>query len=118
MRAEERDAAMLLDMLDAAEAAVSFAQGKRFEDYRQDPMLRSAIERQIEIIGEAARYVSPSFKARHPEIPWQGMVTQRHLLAHEYDTIRPDRIWHILHAHAPTLIRQLKPLVPAHPVLA
>ena len=41
-------------------------------------MLRSAVERQIEIIGEAARKVSDSFQQQHPEIPWTGIVGQRH----------------------------------------
>jgi uncharacterized protein with HEPN domain len=65
-----RDAAWLLDMITAARAVQSFVAGKTFEQYEQDLMLRSAVERQVEIIGEAARGISSTFQTAHPEIPW------------------------------------------------
>jgi uncharacterized protein with HEPN domain len=46
-------------------------------------MLRSAVERQVEIIGEAARRVSDSFRQQHSEIPWSTIMGQRHVLAHD-----------------------------------
>ena len=46
---------LLQDILDAARAIESFAQDRSLDDYRSDLMLRSAVERQFEIIGEALR---------------------------------------------------------------
>jgi len=76
------DNAWLLDMLMAARAVQSFVTGKTFADYEADLLLRSAVERQVEIIGEAAHGMSASFKRAHPDIPWRPIMAQRHRLAH------------------------------------
>jgi len=106
------DDAYLFDMLAAARTVQEFAWGKKLEDYIADAMLRSAIERQIEIIGEAGRNVSRDYQQRHPEVPWQKIAAQRHVLAHEYDDIQHDLIWRVITIHLPVLIQQLEPLVP------
>jgi uncharacterized protein with HEPN domain len=69
-------------------------------------------KRAIEIIGEAARRVSETVKSSHPEIPWQKMVAQRNVLAHEYGEIKQERIWLVATTHIPELVRLLKPLLP------
>lgn len=79
MSPERDDLAYLWDMLTAARAVVSFVQGRTLEDYLGDLLLRSAVERQVEIIGEAAR-VSREFQDAHPEIPWRPVQAQRHVL--------------------------------------
>lgn len=86
MRPDERDAARLWDMLDSARAARDFTHDRRFEDFFADRMLRNAVERNLEIIGEAARCISQSFCDDHPEIPWRPMVALRNVLTHEYVT--------------------------------
>ncbi|MCC6682716.1 MAG: DUF86 domain-containing protein [Phycisphaeraceae bacterium] len=115
MRRDKRDIGYLWDMLDAARTAVTFTSGKTFEEYLHDRLLRLAVERLVEIIGEAARKVSPEFRAQHPEIPWPKIVAQRHVLVHEYDDIQDNLIWQVATQHAAELIRLLKPLVPPPP---
>lgn len=109
------DRVYLWDMLTAARAVVEFTQGRTLADYESDLMLRSAVERQIEIIGEAARRISKEFQEAHSEIPWRPMQAQRHVLAHDYGEIKHDRIWRVAEAHVPELIVLLEPLVPAPP---
>ena len=77
MRPEDRDAGCLWDMLDAARTVRDFTTGVGLDEYRADRKLQLAVERAIEIIGEAARLVSASFKEQHPEIPWQQIIAQR-----------------------------------------
>lgn len=115
MTAQRDDNSYLWDMLAAARAVESFGRGRTDADYLADLMLRSAVERQIEIIGEAARFVSATFQAAHPEIPWRPIQAQRHVLAHDYGEIRHERIWRVATVHIPELIRQLEPLVPPAP---
>jgi uncharacterized protein with HEPN domain len=115
MSAPKDDRGYLWDMLTAAQAAVSFVQGRTLADYEADLLLRSAVERQIEIIGEAARKVSPEFQSAHPEILWRPIQAQRHVLAHDYGEIKHERIWRLVEIHVPQLIRLLQPLVPVLP---
>ena len=115
MPVDERDAAYLLDMLEAAEEAHTYVRGKTLADYEADSMLRAAVERKIEIIGEAARKVSGRLKQEHPEVPWRRIIAQRNVIAHEYDVIRNEEIWDVAAVHIPVLIAALKPLVPPLP---
>jgi uncharacterized protein with HEPN domain len=73
MPPEGRDAAYLWDLIDAARQIVDFVHGERFFDYENNRMLQAAVERELEIIGEAANRLSDVFKASHPEIPWRGI---------------------------------------------
>jgi uncharacterized protein with HEPN domain len=115
MPLEERDAAYLWDMLSAARKVVASLEGLRLSDYAANEDLRLTVERRIEIIGEAARRVSLSFRGEHPEIPWKPMMAQRNVLAHEYDEIDNERIWHVAVERLPQLIKQLQPLLPNPP---
>lgn len=110
-----RDPAYLLDMLTTAEAACSFVRGKAREQYAADLLLRSAVERQIEIIGEAAQHISTATISAHPEIPWIPIQAQRHRLIHEYGTVNDDLIWTVATIHLPKLIEQLRAIIPTPP---
>ena len=112
MRPEERDLAYLWDMLDATQAILTFTEGKSFERYLQDRMLQLAVERGLEIIGEAAHNVSPDFRLKYPEIPWKGIIGQRNVLVHEYGAIKQDLIWEVVTVHLPDLAAKLEQMVP------
>ncbi|MFQ5731186.1 MAG: DUF86 domain-containing protein [Planctomycetaceae bacterium] len=99
MNSERTDAAWLWDMLDAARTVLQFVDGKSLQDYECDVMLHSAVERQIEIIGEAARHVTSEFQDAHPEIQWRPITAQRHVLAHDYGEIKHDLIWRVATVH-------------------
>jgi len=117
MLPEERDAALLWDMLTYAREIVDTAGAINFERYMQDKTLRLATERRLEIIGEAARGVTRAFQEAHPEIPWRKIIAQRHVLAHEYGEIRQETIFRVVTDHIPHLVEQLVRFVPSadHP---
>lgn len=102
-------------MLGSARAIAVYVAGRQYPDYLADPMLRDAVERRVEIVGEAARGVSRAFHDAHPEVPWRPIMAQRHILAHEYATVRHDLIWTVATRHVPELIGMLEPLVPPPP---
>lgn len=116
MPSEKNDSAFLWDMLDAAQTIIEFASGVRYDQYLKDRKLQMAVERGVEIIGEAARNISGPFKEAHPEIPWRLIVAQRNILAHEYGEIKQDRMWSLITKHLPELVLILEPLVPTPPV--
>lgn len=115
MSVPKDDRVYLWDMLTAARAVVDFTRGRMLADYESDLLLRSAVERQIEIIGEAARRVSKEFQVAHSEIPWRPIQAQRHVLAHDYGEIKHERVWRVAETHVPELIVLLEPLVPTPP---
>ena len=115
MQPEAKDAAYLWDMLDAARAIQEFVLSRSFEDYKSDRMLRGAVERHIEIIGEAANRVSRGVRAAHPEIPWQRIIAQRNVLTHEYGEVDDSLVWRVATTRIPELISQIEPLIPPLP---
>ncbi|HEX2837966.1 MAG TPA: HepT-like ribonuclease domain-containing protein [Phycisphaerales bacterium] len=111
-RRPQDDPAHLLDMIDAARAILGFVQGKTLADYQADLLLRSAVERQLEVLGEAARRVSDETRTRTPEIAWEKIIRTRHRVSHEYDTLDHTIVWRIATEHLPVLVDQLKPRIP------
>lgn len=112
MPPEKESLAFLWDMWDAAKAIQEFVTGKTFHHYQHDRMLRGAVERHLEIIGEAANRVSLAFQENHPEIPWRRIIAQRHVIAHEYGEIKHELIWKVATRHVSELIKYLEPLIP------
>lgn len=104
-------------MLTAARGIQECTNGLSLEQYLKQRVVQLAVERELEILGRAARRVSAPFRAAHPEIPWQALVAQRNVLAHEYGDIEHIRVWKVVTAHIPTLIAQLEPLIPPLPPL-
>ncbi|MDI6853426.1 MAG: DUF86 domain-containing protein [Deltaproteobacteria bacterium] len=115
MQPDERNAAYLFDMLKAAEKIQRYIEGKKFGDFTADELLRDAVERNIEIIGEAARRLSESLKREHPEIPWPKIIAQRNVLIHEYNDIDVEEIWEVASFHIPRLTMLIKKIMPPIP---
>ncbi|MCA1607734.1 MAG: DUF86 domain-containing protein [Acidobacteria bacterium] len=102
----------LWDALRAAELARDFAQGKFFEDYQSNAMLRSAVERQFEIVGEALNQLSivdPEAASRIPELP--RIVAFRNILIHGYATVDDALVWQVLVDKLPGLQQVLNELL-------
>jgi len=112
MPPDERDAAYLQDMLEAAQKVCSYVKGKTLRHYTDSALLRDAVERNVEIIGEAARKVSSSLKSVHPEIPWRQMIALRNVLVHEYGVVKNEEMWEVATVHLPALVQALTPLIP------
>lgn len=115
MPLDETDAALLWDMLHAAREVRSFVEGVTLQEYLGDLMRQRAVERSIEIIGEAARGLSKPFRDSQPDIAWRPIIAQRHILAHEYAAVLPSRLWRVATIHVPELILRLEVLLPDEP---
>lgn len=115
MPPESRDPAQFYDMLVFARDAARLIAGRTRNDLTSDLQFRLAAERIVELVGEAARVVSDSGKARHSEIPWRQIIGARNVLAHDYGSIDYDILWTILREGIPELIAKLEPIVAALP---
>ena len=107
------DEAYVLDMLLAARKARQFTEGVTETQFYADELRQQAVMRLIQIIGEAARKVSPEYERAHPEIPWRLIVGMRNRLVHEYFRIDPGKVWEVVEKDLPTLIPLLETLVPS-----
>lgn len=108
MPLDVKDMARLWDMLDAARAIAGFIEGREQNDLVADRMLRNAVERNLEIIGEAARHVSEKGRDSLPGIPWASVIGLRNIIAHEYGEILHEKVWGICIHRLPALIGQLE----------
>ena len=112
MRPEEGDPAYLWDMRKAARETIQFIAEVDLRGFLADRRLLLVVERELEIIGEAARRVSDAFKEEHPEIPWSGIIGQRNIIAHDYGDIDSVLIWGVATGRLPALVARLDRLLP------
>lgn len=75
-------------------------------------MCQLAVERNLEIIGEAAARISIELKDSTPDIPWRQIKGLRNIIAHEYGEIKQERIWALVIKEIPILITNLEDLLP------
>lgn len=111
MNPTDKDAALLRDMLKACREALEFSKGVSLEHFCDNPQLCRAIERCLEILGEAAGRVSPSFTRLHPEIAWQEVKGLRNLLAHEYGQIDYEILYQTVEEDVALLAIQLMRII-------
>lgn len=108
-----RDQALLLDMLIAAEDAISFIAGLDKAGFFASRLHQNAVIRSLEIIGEAANKVSNETKGANPLIPWGEMAGMRNRLIHAYNEVNLEIVWQVVQYRLPDLTTYLKPLLPA-----
>ncbi len=99
-------------MLEAARLIVSFTEGITQAEFEADLRTQSAVERQLEIMGEAARRVSESLRRASSQISWAGIIGQRNVLAHQYAHVQAERIWAVVQKAIPELIENLAAILP------
>lgn len=99
-------------MIDAAQEAVSYAEGHTRSDLNTDRMRARAIVRCIEIVGEAAAQLSPDARDEIPDLPWPAVISMRNRLVHAYFDVDLDRVWETLQTDLPQLINILRPHLP------
>lgn len=75
--------------------------------FKQDSAVQLAMERLLEIIGEAANVLSPSTIERYDGVPWRDVTRLRILLAHHYHRVDPSQIWTIVTTEIPLLLDAL-----------
>jgi uncharacterized protein with HEPN domain len=111
MRPDEGDLAYVWDMRTAVQEIGQFVTGLELDAFLADTIVRRAVERNLEIIGQAAASVSREFRAEHAELPWSAIIAQRNVLAHQYADIDFVRIWRVATVDVPELARVLDSLI-------
>jgi len=107
----EDDNIRIRHILDAAREAIGFAEGRSRSDLDTDRKLNLSLVRLLEVIGEAARGISPEFHQEHPDLPWKGMVGMRDRLIHGYFDVNLDVVWETVTEDLPGLVTKLEKIV-------
>jgi uncharacterized protein with HEPN domain len=115
MQDNVRNSAALWDMLQAIQRIQTYTQGLDEAAYLDNILIQQGVERNLEIIGEAARRLSDTFRSNHPDIDWRGVIGLRNIVAHQYDQVDHVEIWNIITTTLLRLQAQLRPLLPPRP---
>jgi uncharacterized protein with HEPN domain len=102
----------LFDIQQACDLLVQFTQGKSLADYAADPLLRSAVERQFEIVGEALNQLlrlEPTFASRISDT--RRIIAFRNRLIHGYDSLADEIVWGVLETNLPVLRHEVAALL-------
>jgi uncharacterized protein with HEPN domain len=105
----------LFDILRACDYIQGFTTEKSLEDYLSDPLLRSGVERQFEIIGEALNRATKTKPALMQEITAVAeIIAFRNRLIHGYATIDDRTVWGIVQTRLPLLQSEISALLRAY----
>lgn len=102
---------LLYDISQAVEKITRFLNDKKWADYSSDELLKSAVERQFEIIGEALNKLSKIDNFTVNKIDdYQQIISFRNILIHGYADIDDRLVWSIVETKLPKLVEQLESL--------
>lgn len=104
------DPIRLQDILDAIGAIEPLVARGR-EAFDADAMTQVWFIRHIQIIGEAARVLSPGLKAAHPEVPWVAINGMRNIVIHDYHGIEMAKVWNVAERDLPVLKGQVEAIL-------
>jgi uncharacterized protein with HEPN domain len=96
------DALYLRHILDACGRIAEYTRVGR-DDFLSTPHWQDATIRQLEIIGEAAKRLSPTLRASVPDVPWRRIAGLRDILIHNYMGVDLPAVWEITQSHEPSL---------------
>lgn len=103
----------LYDIINCSEFVLQLTKDKTVEDYKNDRVFRSALERELQIIGEAMLQLDRISPATVEEISeHRNIIGFRHVLVHGYDSLDPDTVWNVVETKIALLLKQTKALLP------
>ena len=107
MLLSDRDKSYIFDMLSYSNEILVIIKNENHNSFVQNRVKRLAVERLIEIIGEAANHISLEIIEENTDIPWSKIIGLRNKIVHDYGEILTDRIWLIASKSIPELIDKL-----------
>ncbi len=91
------------DMLESIRGIEKALAGKTFRDYERSWLLRSAVERGIEVISEASLHLGRDMKAQHRDVRWKDIAGIGNILRHDYQRVDASIIWKAVKDDLPAL---------------
>ena len=101
----------LEDLLIAMTRIAEYIGDLTFHDFKRDYKTADAVIRNFEIIGEAAKNISPELKKKYHEVPWDEMYLLRNKVSHEYFGVDYEIIWDIASNYLPENRKQIEDIL-------
>lgn len=102
---QPESAAHLWDAATAAKLICDFVAGKTEEEFNQDLLVRSAVERQLEVLGEALNRLRRDDQPTADRVPdAHKIIGMRNVIAHEYGELDYGIVWAATETRVPRLI--------------
>ena len=111
MPLNEEDLSYLIDIVDCIIDINEFTKSIEYYQFREDKMRKLAVERQLEVMGQAANKISNETQNKLENIPWKNIIGLRNKLAHDYGEILAERIWGISKKSLPELLIELEKII-------
>jgi uncharacterized protein with HEPN domain len=103
MKEKIGDKQRLAHILDAISEIEAYTANVELRDFLGNSMMKFASIKQIEIIGEAANYITAETKQLFADIEWKKIIGMRHILIHEYFGVAPMLVWQVIIDDIPVL---------------
>lgn len=94
-------------MLEAVNAIRQYVTGVYYQTFLTNRMIRDAVIRNVQVLGEAASRVPKAFREQHPDVEWTRIIRTRHILVRDYFGLDYEIIWRIITLHLPQLRQSL-----------
>jgi uncharacterized protein with HEPN domain len=108
MPLNENDVSYLIDIVDCIMDINEFTKSIEYHQFEKEKMRKLAVERQLEIIGQAANKISKETQDLMKNIPWGNIIGLRNKLAHDYGEILAERIWIISKTSVQELLKEIE----------
>lgn len=105
----------IADILEAIERCERNARYLNDADSEIAAMAVDAIERNLQVVGEAVKHLPSELTREHPEIPWSQIRGFRNILVHQYFGVESNIVEEVVQEHLPPLARTLRNWRDAHP---
>src|SRR5258708_2352700 len=92
---------------DALNKIEAYTTGVSYEQFMSDEMRIDAVLREMQIIGEAAKRLSPEFKDSHNSVPWKAIIGFRNKAVHDYFDVNVMTVWETIEMDLPQLKKAL-----------
>ena len=105
------DSVYLRHILDAISKIEEYSQEVDYQSFTRNTLIQDGVIRQLEIIGEATKRLSPALRSKYASIPWKQIAGIRDKLIHDYFGVDIDAVWETLKQDLPALKKEVEEII-------